>query len=161
MYDLLYSTQVELSVRGLAVLPAALPSPDARLPWLPTPLLLALYVGHAAAAAAAAPGTAGSAPRAAALAGLADAATAAVRLTLTLTLTPTPTLTLTPTPTRCVRSPRSCLRSCPRARRCSSRLPTRRWPSAARRPRRQGVCVCVRERERERERERGPSRSSP
>ena len=83
----MYSTQVELSVRGLALLPAALTSADARLPWLPTPLLLALYVGHAAAAAAAAAagGAAGaapsapSAPRAAALAGLADAATAAVR----------------------------------------------------------------------------------
>ena len=85
---------VELSVRGLAVLPAALTSPDERLPWLPTPLLLALYVGHAAAAAAAsaaaAPGAAGSAPRASALAGLADAATAAVRVTLTLPLEPWP-----------------------------------------------------------------------
>ena len=79
---------VELSVRGLAVLPAALTSPDERLPWLPTPLLLALYVGHAAASAA--PAAAGSAPRAAALASLADAATAAVRVTLTLTLEPWP-----------------------------------------------------------------------
>ena len=85
MYDLLYSTQVELSVRGLAVLPAALPSPDARLPWLPTPLLLALYVGHAAAAAAAAP--AAAAPAAAAPAAAAPG---------TLTLQNSPTWTLHP-----------------------------------------------------------------
>ena len=37
---------VKAAVAGLAALPSSLPSAAERLAWLPTPILLSLYVGY-------------------------------------------------------------------------------------------------------------------